>query len=135
MSFHMVVARSGHGWNVMSVDWHPTKTLLISGGKDNVIKLWDEKTRQVLSNLHGHKNTVLSVKWNQNDIWVLAASKDQTIKLSDIRTLKELESYRGHHKDVTAVAWHPFHEELFVSGRFDGSIIHCLVGQEVPQVE
>ena len=55
----------GRGWNVMSVDWHPRKTLLISGGKDNVIKLWDAKSRWVLSNLHGHKNTVLSVKWNQ----------------------------------------------------------------------
>jgi hypothetical protein len=27
-----------------------------------------------------------------------------------------------------ALAWHPFHEELFVSGSYDGSIIHWLVG-------
>ncbi|XP_057864713.2 flowering time control protein FY isoform X2 [Cryptomeria japonica] len=125
----------GHGWDVKSVDWHPTKSLLVSGGKDNVVKLWDAKTGRVLSNLHGHKNTVLCVKWNQNGNWVLTASKDQTIKLYDIRTMKELESYHGHRKDVTALAWHPFHEELFVSGSFDGSIIHWLVGHEVPQVE
>eukprot|EP01018_Ginkgo_biloba_P037261 Gb_40875 [translate_table: standard] len=126
---------AGHGWDVKSVDWHPTKSLLVSGGKDNVIKLWDAKTGRELCSLHGHKNTVLCVKWNQNGNWVLTASKDQIIKLYDIRTLKELESYRGHRKDVTALAWHPFHEEFFVSGSYDGTIIHWLVGHEVPQVE
>ncbi|PIA28145.1 hypothetical protein AQUCO_07200055v1 [Aquilegia coerulea] len=126
---------SGHGWDVKSVDWHPTKSLLVSGGKDNLVKLWDAKTGRELSSFHGHKNTVLSVKWNQNGNWVLTASKDQIIKLYDIRMMKELESFRGHQKDVTALAWHPFHEEYFVSGSYDGSIFHWLVGHENPQVE
>ncbi|KAF5469828.1 hypothetical protein F2P56_010387 [Juglans regia] len=126
---------SGHGWDVKSVDWHPTKSLLVSGGKDNLVKLWDAKTGRELCSFHGHKNVVLSVKWNQNGNWVLTASKDQIIKLYDIRAMKELESFRGHRKDVTALAWHPFHEEYFVSGSFDGSIFHWLVGHETPQVE
>ncbi|MCO5564525.1 hypothetical protein L7F22_018186 [Adiantum nelumboides] len=126
---------AGHGWDVKSVDWHPQKSLLVSGGKDHLVKLWDAKTDRELCTLHGHKNTVLSVRWNGNGNWVLTASKDQVIKLYDIRTLKELESYRGHQKDVTCLAWHPFHEELFVSGSYDGAILHWLVGHEVPQAE
>lgn len=126
---------SGHGWDVKSVDWHPTKSLLVSGGKDNLVKLWDAKSGRELSSFHGHKNTVLCVKWNQNGNWVLTASKDQIIKLYDIRAMKELQSFRGHRKDVTALAWHPFHEEYFVSGSFDGSIFHWLVGHETPQIE
>ncbi|GFQ04942.1 flowering time control protein fy [Phtheirospermum japonicum] len=126
---------AGHGWDVKCVDWHPTKSLLVSGGKDNLVKLWDAKSGRELSSFHGHKNTVLCVKWNQNGNWVLTASKDQIIKLYDIRAMKELESFRGHRKDVTALAWHPFHEEYFVSGSFDGSIFHWLVGHETPQVE
>ncbi|KAH1046119.1 hypothetical protein J1N35_036903 [Gossypium stocksii] len=126
---------TGHGWDVKSVDWHPTKSLLVSGGKDNVVKLWDAKTGRELCSFHGHKNTVLCVKWNQNGNWVLTAAKDQIIKLYDIRSMKELESFRGHRKDVTALAWHPFHEEYFVSGSFDGSIFHWLVGHETPQIE
>ncbi|PWA88140.1 hypothetical protein CTI12_AA123350 [Artemisia annua] len=126
---------SGHGWDVKSVDWHPTKSLLVSGGKDNLVKLWDAKSGKELSSFHGHKNTVLCVKWNQNGNWVLTASKDQIIKLYDIRAMKELQSFRGHKKDVTALAWHPFHEEYFVSGSFDGSIFHWLAGDENPQLE
>ncbi|KAM7509086.1 hypothetical protein LguiA_019539 [Lonicera macranthoides] len=126
---------SGHGWDVKTVDWHPTKSLLVSGGKDNLVKLWDAKSGRELSSFHGHKNTVLCVKWNQNGNWVLTASKDQIIKLYDIRAMKELQSFRGHQKDVTALAWHPFHEEYFVSGSFDGAIFHWLVGHDTPQVE
>ncbi|KAL6288777.1 hypothetical protein ACE6H2_006287 [Prunus campanulata] len=126
---------TGHGWDVKSVDWHPTKSLLVSGGKDNLVKLWDAKSGRELCSFHGHKNMVLSVKWNQNGNWVLTASKDQIIKVYDIRAMKELESFRGHRKDVTALAWHPFHEEYFVSGSFDGSIYHWLVGHDTPQVE
>nr|XP_043610020.1 flowering time control protein FY isoform X2 [Erigeron canadensis] len=126
---------TGHGWDVKSVDWHPTKSLLVSGAKDNLVKLWDAKSGKELSSFHGHKNTVLCVKWNQNGNWVLTASKDQIIKLYDIRAMKELQSFRGHKKDVTALAWHPFHEEYFVSGSFDGSIFHWVVGHETPQIE
>ncbi|XP_047337683.1 flowering time control protein FY [Impatiens glandulifera] len=126
---------TGHGWDVKSVAWHPTKSLLVSGGKDNLVKLWDAKSGKDLASFHGHKNTVLCVKWNENGNWVLAASKDHIIKLYDIRAMKELESFRGHKKDVTALAWHPSHEEYFVSGSFDGSIFHWLVGEEDPQME
>ncbi|KAK9128936.1 hypothetical protein Syun_017733 [Stephania yunnanensis] len=130
-----VLYQAGHGGDVKSVDWHPTKSLLVSGGKDYLVKLWDAKSGRELSSFHGHKNIVLCVKWNQNGNWVLTAGKDQIIKLYDIRAMKELESFRGHRKDVTALAWHPFHEEYFVSGSFDGAIFHWLAGHETPQVE
>ena len=31
----------GHGSDVMTVDWHPSKSLIVSGGKDRLIKFWD----------------------------------------------------------------------------------------------
>lgn len=72
--------QAGHGWDVKSVDWHPTKSLLVSGlclvlgnffqtfpwmilkisialvenlsgGKDNLVKLWDAKTGKELCSL------------------------------------------------------------------------------------
>ncbi|XP_073125833.1 polyadenylation factor subunit 2-like isoform X2 [Henckelia pumila] len=39
---------SGHGWDVKCVDWHPSKSLLVSGGKDNLVKLWDAKSGREL---------------------------------------------------------------------------------------
>ncbi|KAK6119218.1 hypothetical protein DH2020_047033 [Rehmannia glutinosa] len=154
---------SGHGWDVKCVDWHPTKSLLVSGGKDNLVKLWDAKSGESCVHfqrfLFAHASHFPRLN---ND--------EEGRRLYDIRAMKELESFRGHRKDVTvssvcrpsvllflllflwpfyicknlcyisvftviALAWHPFHEEYFVSGSFDGSIFHWLVGHETPQVE
>jgi polyadenylation factor subunit 2 len=58
-SYHLLVLRlshidqrlKGHGWDVKCVEWHPTKGLLVSGSKDNLIKFWDPRTGTCLSTL------------------------------------------------------------------------------------
>eukprot|EP00117_Sycon_ciliatum_P043167 scpid81393/ scgid31290/ pre-mRNA 3&apos; WD repeat-containing protein 33; WD repeat-containing protein WDC146 len=115
----------GHGSDVKSCDWHPTKSLVVSGSRDSQqnVKLWDPKTGEDLCTLHGHKSTVTSTKFNRNGNWLLTASRDHLIKLWDIRMMKELVTFRGHKKEVHAVAWHPIHEDLCVSGGGDGSLL------------
>lgn len=100
----------GHGWDVKCVQWHPRSSVICSGSKDNLVKLWDPRSGSCLSTLYGHKNTVTKVSWNDNGNWLLTASRDQLIKLYDIRAMKELCSLKGHHKEVTSVAWHPVYE-------------------------
>jgi polyadenylation factor subunit 2 len=107
--------------------------MLVSGSKDNLIKIWDAKSASNIATLHGHKNTVSDVTWNQNGNWLLSCSRDQLIKLYDIRTMRELQTFRGHKREVTTLAWHPFQEGFFVSGGFDGSMMFWLVGSEEPQ--
>ena len=41
--------------------------------------------------------------------------------------MRKLAVLRGHQADVTCAAWHPWHEDLLVSGSYDGSILHWLV--------
>ena len=43
---------TGHGWDVKCIDWHPTKALLASGSKDNLVKLWDPKNGKALTTLY-----------------------------------------------------------------------------------
>lgn len=107
----------GHGWDVKTVQWHPRSSVIASGSKDNLVKLWDPRAGgDCLSTLYGHKNTVTRVAWNDNGNWLLTASRDQLIKLYDIRAMKELTSLKGHHKEVTSLAWHPLCESVFASG-------------------
>lgn len=56
--------------------------ILISGGADNSVKLWDLKNRKCLNKYKGHKgqiNSVIKIKYNNNEF--LSASSDQTIKI------------------------------------------------------
>jgi polyadenylation factor subunit 2 len=112
------------GWDVKAVAWHPRSSVICSGSKDNLVKLWDPRSVSCLSTLYGHKNTVTKVAWNNNGNWLLTASRDQLIKLYDIRAMKELVSLKGHHKEVTSIAWHPLHESVLASGMFDLTLMH-----------
>ncbi|XP_034941310.1 uncharacterized protein Wdr33 [Chelonus insularis] len=130
----------GHGADVKCVHWHPQKSLVISGSKDNQqpIKLWDPKTGQSLATLHAHKSTVMDVKWNENGNWLVTASRDHLLKLFDLRNLsQEVQTFRGHKKEASSVAWHPSHEGLFCSGGSDGAILFWHVGadKEVGAIE
>ncbi|KAG2437617.1 hypothetical protein HYH02_011256 [Chlamydomonas schloesseri] len=122
---------TGHGGDVRWVDWHPTKGVIASCSKDACVKLWDPRAAAAgcLSTLHGHKNGVFQVKWNRNGHWLLSCSRDQLVKLYDVRMLKEVASFAGHGRDVACVAWHPQHEELFVSGAVDGSLMMWLASR------
>lgn len=126
---------AGHGGDVKCVDWHPHKSLLVSGSKDGLVKLWCPKSGRSLATMHGHKGTIMQTQWNQNGNWVLTASRDQTCKLFDVRMQRELASFRGHNRDVTYASWHSVHEELFVSGGHDGSMIFWLASRSAPQAE
>lgn len=122
---------TGHGADVKCVHWHPQKSLVISGSKDNQqpVKLWDPKTGQSLATLHAHKSTVMDVKWNENGNWLVTASRDHLLKLFDLRNLsQEMQTFRGHKKEASSVAWHPSHEGLFCSGGSDGAILFWHVG-------
>lgn len=115
------------------VHWHPQKSLIVSGSKDNQqpIKLWDPKSGQALATLHAHKSTVMDLKWNGNGNWLVTASRDHLLKLFDLRNLsEEVQVFRGHKKEASAVSWHPIHEGLFSSGGSDGSILFWNVGTD-----
>ena len=126
---------AGHGWDVKATGWHPHKAMVATGGKDNLVKLWDVHSGKELATMHGHKNTVMNVKWNDNGNWLLTCSRDSLAKVMDVRMMKELQTFRGHKRDVTCCTWHPIHNEYFVTGGFDGSLNHWIVGEKDPVQE
>ncbi|KAF0974132.1 hypothetical protein FDP41_006742 [Naegleria fowleri] len=126
---------SGHSSDVRCCDWHPRNSLIASGAKDYLVKLWDARSGKNVATLYGHKNTIFNIKWNMNGNWVLSCSKDQLIKLYDIRYLKEFQTFKGHNREVTCLAWHPYHENLFSSGSYDGNIMFWVVGNKSPQAK
>ncbi|KAK8158181.1 WD40-repeat-containing domain protein [Phyllosticta citribraziliensis] len=122
---------TGHGWEAKTVDWHPTKGLLVSGSKDHQIKLWDPRTGRCLTTLHGHKNTISKTSFERTQGQLLATcARDQTARVFDLRTMRDVLLLRGHEKDITTLAWHPVHRNLLSTGGVDGSLFHYLLDEQ-----
>ncbi|KAK4693967.1 polyadenylation factor subunit 2, partial [Lecanoromycetidae sp. Uapishka_2] len=121
---------TGHGWDAKSVDWHPTKGLLVSGSKDHQVKLWDPRTGRCLTTLHGHKNTISRTKFEPNKGQLLATcARDQTARIFDLRMMRDICLLRGNEKDISTLTWHPIHASLLSTGGADGSIYHYLLDE------
>lgn len=116
---------TGHGWDVRCVQWHPSKGLLASGSKDNLIKFWDPRTGTCLTTLHQHKNTIQALAFSPylDGNYLAAGSRDQSLSVFDIRMMKEFRMYRGHKREVCSVTWHPVHP-LIVSGGSEGDLLY-----------
>lgn len=112
----------GHNWDVRKAQWHPHYSLIASGGKDNLIKLWDPRIDGAIATFHHHKNTILSMRWLKSES-LLTGGKDQVIKRLDLRTMTDAFTYKSTNRDATSLAVHP-HADLFASGCNDGAILH-----------
>lgn len=121
---------TGHGWDAKSVDWHPTKGLLVSGSKDHLVKLWDPRTGRCLTTLHGHKNTITKTVFEPIRGQCLAtAARDQTARVFDLRMMRDICLLKGHEKDISTLAWHPIHASLLSTGGSDGALFHYLLDE------
>ena len=121
---------TGHGWDAKSVDWHPTKGLLVSGSKDHLVKLWDPRTGRCLTTLHGHKNTITKTLFERVRGQCLATSaRDQTARVFDLRMMRDICLLKGHDKDISTLAWHPVHSSLLSTGGSDGALFHYLLDE------
>ncbi|KAG5922501.1 pre-mRNA cleavage and polyadenylation factor (CPF) complex subunit [Claviceps capensis] len=123
----------GHGWDAKSVDWHPTKGLLVSGSKDHLVKLWDPRTTRCLTTLHGHKSTITKVMFEKVRGACLATSaRDQTARVFDLRMMRDICLLKGHEKDISTLTFHPVHANLLTTGGMDGSLFHYLLDSPNP---
>ena len=68
---------AGHSHDVKAVSWHPRKSLIASGGKDSVVRLWDPSTGKEVKTLHCHKSYVRAVAWNCTGGMLLTSSNDR----------------------------------------------------------
>jgi polyadenylation factor subunit 2 len=122
---------TGHNWDAKTVDWHPSKGLLVSGSKDHQVKLWDPRNGgRCLTTLHGHKNTISKVAFEKTRGLVLATcARDTTPRVFDLRMMRDICLLRGHDRDISTLVWHPIHHSLLTTGDNTGCMNHYLLNE------
>ena len=99
----------------------------------NSIKLWDNRTLNLVGTLSGHSGWVCDLEFTSDGRRLVSASADQTIRLWDLETQAELAVYRGQPQEVWEVEITPDGQFIIAGGK-DGSIYTWEIdAQPVPE--
>ena len=93
----------GHSNPVSSVAFSNDGRLLVSGGGDLIVKVWDVQNGTEVRSLRGHGDWVSSVAFGSDSRFILSASVDKTVKLWELSN-EETVPPIGHTRRLETVA-------------------------------
>ncbi|KJU84114.1 repeat-containing protein [Candidatus Magnetobacterium bavaricum] len=94
----------GHSNDVTCVAISADGMKIVSGSKDNTLRIWDIATGNLLKTLEGHSSVVSSVAISADDKKIVSGSKDNTVKIWEMATGIMIKTLQEHSDDVTSVA-------------------------------
>src|SRR6266404_1709893 len=121
-----LILQTGHTRSANAIAFSPDNRWLASGGKDNLIKIWDLATGNVLRTLYGHTGNINALAVSpdgkllasgsgdindKRDLWtftqggVVGGAEDNTVRIWSVETGRQLQVFRGHALPVGAVAF------------------------------
>lgn len=113
-----------HSGPVRGVHFHPSRPLLVTGGDDYLVKVWDIRptSRRCLFTLTGHLDYVRTVQWHPGEMpWIVSCSDDQTIRIWNSEQRRCISVLTGHSHFVMSAFFHP-KEMLIVSASMDQTL-------------
>jgi WD40 repeat protein len=111
----------GHTDAAWSAAFSPDGKLLVTGGDDDVARIWNVASGTRVLTLAGHKDSVWSTAFSPDGKLVVTAGADGTARLWDVAHGKLRHTLRGHNGAVSSAAFSPDGRLLVTTGA-DGTV-------------
>lgn len=119
---------TAHNLSSNAICFHPDKNLLISGGRDAIVNIWDIKQDyELVQTIPAHNYAIYSIGFSPDKKLMATASRDKTVKIWNAESfdlIKRLDnkSSKGHLNSVNRLMWEKETGKLITTGD-DRSII------------
>lgn len=99
----------------------PNSKLLISGGKDQILRIWELEHKRQIGNLIGHTGSITVISITNNSEYVVSGSTDRTIRIWSIQAQSQINLLTGHTNEITKLII-PSHEKCILTLSMDNSV-------------
>jgi len=117
-TFRLKHELTGHTNSVFTVAYHPQFPLLLSGGRDAHIKVWNvEDNYSLQESIAAHLYAINHIEFSPNGQLFVTCSMDKSIKVWNAQELKLLKvidkaRYAGHGTSVNKLYWSAYNQQL-----------------------
>ncbi|KYR00206.1 WD-40 repeat-containing protein [Tieghemostelium lacteum] len=125
-----ISSMEGHIGEVLSVDSHPTQPLVVSGGMDHKIKLWDSRNGHCFRFFQCQSSVVsVRLRSTMRDPVLISGSTQGYFKVWNMYTSTCLSTYQPHFTDLLGIHSNPIEKQILTYSS-DGSM--CIFNSEPP---
>lgn len=102
-------------YQMTAVTFNDTSDQIICGGIDNIVKIYDRRTKKVIQEMKGHNDTITALSLSNCGSYVLSNAMDNTLRIWDVRPFvtkdRMVKMFMGHkhnfEMNLLKCAWSP----------------------------
>ncbi|KAI3696049.1 hypothetical protein L1987_79058 [Smallanthus sonchifolius] len=114
---YVPISAKGHKESVYALAMDDTGNLLVSGGTEKAVRVWDSRTGSKMMKLRGHTDNIRALLLDSTGRFCLSGSSDSMIRLWDLGQQRCVHSYAVHTDSVWSLASTPTFSHVYSGGR------------------
>ncbi|KXZ44237.1 hypothetical protein GPECTOR_70g467 [Gonium pectorale] len=96
--------------------------LVVAGGQDGIVQVFDSNSRSVLRQFKAHKRSTRVARFSPDKLHVLSGSDDVTVRWWDVSSGTQVLRLDGHSDYVRSAAVSPASTDTWASGGYDHTV-------------